>query len=134
MLTCAELFKNFLDDKNLNYDYRELENDNCLISFPHDGEKFMFVFTGDDGEYLSLRMFPEKVPDEKYADVLLACNLLNAKYKYVKFYIDDDNEIALEDDAILRVEAAADEAFELLCTMIDIYGKAKPVLMKAIYA
>ena len=134
MITCAELFKDSLDSKGLRYDYREVEADKCIFIFPYDGENFMCIFNGDEGRYLSIRMFPEKVPDEKYADVLLACNLLNAKFKYVKFYIDDDNEVALEDDAILSVESAADEAFELLVRTIDIYGDAKPVLMKAIYA
>ena len=76
----------------------------------------------------------ESVPEDKFLEALIACNELNAQYKWVTFYIDKDKDIIVHDDAILNVETAAEEAFELLLRMLDITSDAKPVLMKAIYA
>lgn len=134
MLPCAELFNDLLKSKELHSEYRELDEGKSMITFPYEGQNFRCIFSGDKGEYLSLRLFFEKVPDDKYADVLLVCNALNAQYKWVKFYIDKDNEIALEDDALLSIESAAAEAFELLIRMISIFKDVKPSFMKAIYA
>lgn len=134
MLPCAELFCELLKSKELHYIDKELPEDKFLVHLPFDGNNFTCIFSGSQGEYLSLRMFFEKVPDEKYADVLLVCNALNAQYKWVKFYIDNDNEIAFEDDALLSLDSAADESFELLIRMINIFKEVKPLFMKAIYA
>jgi len=71
---------------------------------------------------------------EKFADVLFVCNELNAQYKWVTFYLAKDNSIVLHDDAILSIESAADEAFELLVRILKIGDEVKPRLMKAIYA
>lgn len=133
MLPCAELFNDMLKAKELYGECREFDG-NSMITFPYDGQNFRCIFSGDKGEYLSIRLFFEKVPNDKYADVLLVCNSLNAQYKWVKFYIDKDNDIAFEDDAILSIESAADETFELLLRMINIFKDVKPSFMKAIYA
>lgn len=134
MLPCAELFNDLIKSKGLHCDVTTLSDGKDMLSFPYEGQNFKCIFSGDKGEYLSLRLFFETVPDDKYADVLLVCNALNAQFKWVKFYIDKDNDIALEDDALLSIESAADETFELLLRMIGIFKDAKPAFMKAIYA
>lgn len=96
-------------------------------------QNFRCVFSGDKGEYLSLFMYFEHVPDEKYVDVLLVCNALNSRFRWVKFCIDSDNDIVLKDDALLNIESAT-ETMELFIRMIAIFDEAKPALMKAIYA
>jgi hypothetical protein len=41
--------------------------------------------------------------------------------------------VILHDDAILAVETAADEAFELLVRMLKIGDEVKPQIMRTIY-
>ena len=76
----------------------------------------------------------ESVPQEKVVDAIIACNELNTAYKWAKFYVDKDNDVMVQDDAILTVATAAEEAFEILLRVIDIAKEAKQPLMKAIYA
>ena len=134
MLACAELFTNLLSSKGLKFDVREDSDGDVIVAFPYQGKVTRCIFSGEDGTYLSLYLVYERVPEDKYADGVLVANEMNCKWKWVKFYVDSDNDLMLQDDAILTVETAADEAFELLVRMIDIADKSKPAIMKALYA
>lgn len=133
MQACVEIFKNELDSKNLNYGFKELDSNVVNITFPYDGKVVNCIFTGESGEYLSLYLVYEKVPDEKTADVIFLCNELNCQYKWVTFFLDKENTLILHDDAILSVESAASESFELLLRLISIGGEQKANIMKTIY-
>ncbi|MBQ2748651.1 MAG: YbjN domain-containing protein [Clostridia bacterium] len=134
MKACAKKFEAYLDSKNYNYHVYADDSEKAVIGFPYSGREVKCFFTGDDGEYLSLYMVYENVSEDKMVQALVACNELNAKFKWVTYYIDDDRDILLHDDAILTKDNAAAEAMELLVRMVDICDKGKPVIMKALYA
>ena len=134
MLACAELFVNDLRSKNLNFNVQEATNGDVVVSFPYGGKITRCLFCGENGSYLSLYLDYERVPEEKLADAVFLCNELNAEYKWVTFYVDKDNDLFLHDDAILAVENAAEEAFELLVRLIKIGDEEKPRIMRTIYA
>lgn len=134
MNACAELFTTFLNERNLNFQSGIDKDGDSIVEFPYQGKNCRLYFEGNDGCYLSLFMVFEHVPDEKFADVIFTCNELNCDYKWITFYVDKDNDIVLHDDAILTIDNAADEAFELLLRMLKIADKVKPKLMRAIYA
>ncbi len=132
--TCAELFTNSLDAKDLGYQAGTDSDGDSVVEFPYKGKTTKLFFTGDNGTYLSLYLVFESVPEEKLADVIFVCNELNNQYKWITFYVDKQNNVVLHDDAIITIENAADEAFELLVRMIQIAEDAKQPIMKAIYA
>ncbi len=133
MLKYAQEFADFLDEKNLHYEARDFEGGSRLqIRFDKNG--IVFLFSGDDGRYVSMYTTIETVPADKIADVLIVCNELNAKYKWLKFYIDDDNDVLSEDDAILNGDSAADECFELMLRRLNILDEVRSPIMRAIYA
>lgn len=134
MNTCAEKFKNFLEGKGLHFDVIELKDGDVAITIPNDGKLSKCFFSGDDGEYLSIYITFDTIPKEKLANGLVICNELNTKYKWITFYIDNDLELTLHDDAILSPDSAADEAFELVLRMFHIMNDVKPEIMRAIYA
>ena len=132
MNTCAELFIANLESKKLKYEVREL-GDETLVSFPYDNRKTNFVFAGDEGDHAQMMTVLESVPDDKYVDVVLACNQVNARFRFVKFVVDKDNDVVVFTDAILDPSSAGDECFELLVRSLKIISDAKPTVMKAIY-
>lgn len=132
--TCAAKFVQFLEGKGLHFDAKEIDGGRATVSFPYDGKVARIFFSGENGSYMSMYLVFESVPAEKVPDILVVCNELNAKFKWVKFYLDNDNDIILQDDAILSVANAADEVFELMLRMFDIGKEAKPQIMRAIYA
>ena len=129
----TQLFTKLLDAKDFNYETHEA-TDASFVTFPYKGKSIACIFSGDNGEYFSLYLSYEQIPEDKYADVLILCNELNSTYKWVKFYIDKENNFCLDNDAILSEATAAEEAFELLVRLINISDEVKAPLMKAIYA
>lgn len=74
------------------------------------------------------------VPEEKLGAVLMACNGLNKLYRWFKFYIDDDMDVMVEDDAIVDIESVGKECLELILRMVNVVGDAYDPIMKAIYS
>lgn len=134
MKVCAESFIKYLDSKNYHYSSREDKDGDVIVDFPYDGKVVKLVFAGDNGEYASLYMQYEKVPEDKRMKLIEVCNDLNCRFKWVTFFVDKDQDLMLQVDAKLYVETAADEAIELMVRMIKIGDDAKNEIMKAIYA
>lgn len=134
MLPIAELVIEDFKSKDFVYDVKEASDGDVILRFPYDGKAVTMIFTGDRGEYVSFYHQIERVPEDKMLPALLAANSLNDTYKWLKFYIDHDNDLMAQDDAILTEENAAEETLELLARGLDIVKDAKPVLMKALYA
>lgn len=134
MKPCAELFIESLKAKDLNFRVGEAADGDVCVDFPYQGKVTKCIFTGENGEYLSLYLVYEHVPEDKVADVIFVCNDLNCQYKWVTYYVDKDNDVVIHDDAILSVENAAEEAFELLVRLVKIAEEAKTPIMRAIYA
>ena len=133
MKLCAQKLANHLDSENYNYSTRENDNGNSVVIFPYKGKEAQCVFSGDDGKYLSIYMVYESVPEDRFAQALIACNEVNVQYKWVAAYLDEERDIMLHLDALLSPRADASEAFEMLARFLDISEKIKPVIMKAIY-
>ena len=74
------------------------------------------------------------VPDEKQVDLMVVCNALNKQYRWFKFYVDDDGDVMVEDDAILSMDNVGDECLELIVRMVNVVDEVYPVFMKAIWA
>ena len=134
MNACAEAFAAALKSKGLTYDSGLDKYGDSVIDFPYNGKVTKCFFSGENGEYLSLYQVYERIPEEKYADLLFLCNELNCRYKWATFYVDSDRDLVIHDDALLTVDSAADEAFELLVRIVKIADDVKPLVMKAIYA
>ena len=132
MLLSAQLFIEDLKSKNLQFNARELD-DEVVVSFPYDGKVTNFIFSGEDGKYVSMFTMFESIPADKVGDLLVVCNNLNATYKWLKFFVDKDNDLMVQDDAILSPESAAEECFELLVRRTNILKDVKSAIMRAIY-
>ena len=78
MNTCAANFVAFLEEKNLHFDAREIDNGGAMVAFPYNGKLARIFFNGQDGSYMSMYLVYESVPAEKIPDMLVLCNELNA--------------------------------------------------------
>ncbi len=135
MVICAEMFVETLRAKELQFDVRETEKGLCYVRFPYEGRITNVIFDSEDnGTHVALRTAFEKCPPEKVPDLLVVCNALNVQYRWLKFCVDDDNDIMVEDDAIVNPETAGEECFELLLRTVQILSEVKPSIMRAIYA
>lgn len=90
----------------------------------------------DDNDYtVAIRCFGFlKISEDQFPQALVCCNELNQKKRWVKFYIDNDGEINIEDDAIVDNITAGSELLELVMRMAAIADEAYPILNRAIWS
>lgn len=134
MNVCAEKFVDLLKSRDYQFNTYETNSGDSVVDFPMKGKVVKMVFSGDTTQYLSIYLVYERAPEDKFAEALFVCNELNCKYKWATFYIDDDKDIIIHDDAILSVDTADEEAFELMVRILRISDDVKPVIMRALYA
>ena len=78
----------------------------------------------------SLAKFNEK----KLANGLVVCNTLNQKFRWTKFYIDNDMDLRVEADAIVDDESVGEECAEMVQRIVQISDQAYPEVMKVVWA
>ena len=75
------------------------------------------------------------IPAEKRAVMLEACNQLMKEIRFLKFCLDDKNDINVEYDFAMNTpdDAIGECCFEMLARMMTILDQKYPVLAKALY-
>ena len=68
------------------------------------------------------------------AQALITCNRCNKRFRWVKFYIDDDNDLIVEADGIIDEMTVGEECIELLFRTVSILDDSYGDFMKAIWA
>ena len=63
-----------------------------------------------------------------------SCNELNNKYRWVKFYLDDDSDVVAQIDAYVDDETCGGECLSLVRRMVNIVDGGYPTLMQALIA
>ena len=93
------------------------------------------IFDEDGNGLVALRCWSfGKCPNGKRAALLEACNQLNTEYRWVKFYIDNDQDVSAALDAVIDIDTVGDECVQLVRRMVNIYDDAYPILMRACWA
>lgn len=91
----------------------------------------------DDDNDVAIRVFGLicKIPEEKRMPVLEACNTLNGKLRFVKFYLDRDSSVNVEADLPVRIEdsCVGECCFELFVRIMQILDGEFHVLAEALY-
>lgn len=141
MLNSTNSFKQILDAKGVHYDhYPQMDNDSpevITITTSTDTIQSITVYFFFDSDGTSVHLKTSalcKVPDDKLMEIFVGVNNLNTNFRWVKFTLDDDNEVAAEDDAVLDPNDCGEECLELLAHMVSISEKAYPALMKILFA
>ena len=95
-----------------------------------------FISRDDDND-VAVRIFGLvcKVPEAKRPAVMEACNTLNGKIRFVKFYLDRENSVNAEMDLPVRVEdsCVGECCFELFVRIMQILDTEFHVLAEALY-
>lgn len=137
MNSAAKLFCDYLEQRKVKY--HELGPDAIRVSYAGDNCPSIavtFIFN-DDGRDVSIRCYSiakiNKEDKKQYYGSLYACSELNKKYRWIKFYLDDDNEITAEDDAVIDPYTTGEECYKLLGHMVNIVDKTYPLFMKVVW-
>lgn len=93
-----------------------------------------FFFDEDGEEYVEIIAFSIiSVPKDKLLNALVACNILNSKLRWVKFVIDNDNDINIKVDAVIDSETVGEECVSLMNRILNAANESYPLIMRSIW-
>lgn len=139
MTLIAEQIKRYLDSKGIIYEYfeaNEKRKEAVRVSSRAENKESIAInlIIDEDGNSINIKSFNvAKVPENKLADMYACLNALNAEYRWVKFFIDSDNEVTVSGDAIVDAATVGEEMFEIILRYIGIIDDIYPRLMKVIW-
>lgn len=141
MLASVSNFIRTLEEKKVVFTHfppegdRQKEAVKIGYSGKHGNELNIIFFFDPDGGSVNIKVFEICKPDEeKLMNMYVAINELNNSYRWIKLYLDDDNEVTASGDAIINEDTAGEECFEILVRYLSILDEAYPTLMKAMWA
>lgn len=139
MHATTNAFIQALDQRGTKYTTRTMDNGKDLVKVVYRGENadsitVNLVFNADC-EDVAVRSFSIcKIPETKIPAIMLKLNDLNARFRWLKFYMDSDNEITAEMDAVITPVTAGPVCVELMLRSVNIIDDAYPELMKALWS
>ena len=122
--------------------YEHKEVDHQIIETPMEVPglpvlRVQYIAVGG-GREVGMRLFSLvcRVLKIRHQKMLEALNTLNLKYRFLRFYLDDDGNVCVAYDFPRRFDDASigEAAFEILIRTVDIVSKAYPTLMEALIA
>ena len=115
--------------------YRELDDRVVEIRFGGDNLstiRILVFFSKDGAGYAQLAgMEICSFKDNELAAGLITCNEMNQKYRWVKFYLDKDQDLTVSADAILDINSAGKECLELVLRLVHIIDESYVDFMRA---
>lgn len=140
MLQSAQIFMQALEKEDLKYkDARDLKDGSSLVVCGFNGKNtrydIAFIFDSDDRS-VSVRVFRlvSGCPEDSTLRMLDAINEINAKYRWVKFYLDKDQDINVQLDAYVNHSVDDNICLFLLMRTVKIIDECYPTLMRALWA
>ena len=129
-----------MTERGLKFDYVD-EYENPMIALNFGGGDFSYTHItlhlvfDQDGESAQIVSSPiSNVPAEKTARMLLTLNDCNHKFRWVKFYLDEDNDVIVNGDVLFDEQNAGDACIGLIMRTASIVDDAYPDIMKSIWS
>lgn len=136
----AAKFEATLQQRGLKYERREgFERPAFVLNFG--GGDFQYshvaihVIFDDNGESAQFITSPiVSVSAEKTASLLLACNKANCRFRWVKFYLDEDNDLVANADVLIDEYTVGEECAGIVSRIASIIDDAYGDFMRAMWA
>ena len=139
----VEQFLNFLEENGVKAEHQVLdngENKNECVNIGFSGEnipgmKFRIIFDPEGSG--SAQIFCNEVckfQEEKNLIMLQTVNILNAKYRWVTFYVMDGGIVNANASIAFTDDSANQILTDYLRHFVGVVDTAYPILMKALYA
>ncbi len=140
MLSTTKQFVKFLEKKDIrftHYEATEKRREIIKVGFKgenKDGIEVLFFFDPSE-KAVGVKCFSiAKVPEAKLANMYALLNNLNGEYRWVKFYIDDENEVTASSDATITKATADEVCYDRLLRFLDIVDEVYPQIMKTLWS
>ena len=131
MLTISD-FKTLLDNNKLNY--QKLNETTIIISNGCEKYNFSYNIAVDINNGFAKLFFMTGIKfQEVNINIYQLINGLNDNYRFFKFTVDDDKELIIQVDAIVKENNSTDEIMELLLRGSNVLEEIYPNVQKEIW-
>lgn len=133
----AGVVVDYFREKNMKYEV--LGNNDEIIKMgigglENVGSVKIFMIFDNDGESLQLRSSDYvMIPKDRIAKMYPTINALNKRFRWTRFYIDDDGEVMVEIDSKFELASAGELCMEMVSRMASICNQGYPDLMRAMW-
>lgn len=141
MLKSAQAFVDALTKAKLKYKQAcDLEDGKSLVicgfNGKHNARYDVFLAFDADGESVCIRALRllEDCPEDKTLKLLDTINEINVKYRWLKLYLDKNQNISVQIDAYVNDSAENNICLKLLLRMVNIIDEFYPMLMHTLWA
>ncbi len=132
MANYKQQFMTYMDRQGIKY--TDVSDYVVRVSYSGDNMETIatYIFFDEDGDDMvqvacsSIANFKDSM-----AAGLVACNTMNAKYRWVKFYLDKDCDLECTIDAYIDESTCGSECLRLVKRVVNIVDEAYPIFMKA---
>lgn len=134
MANYKRTFVDYCDKEGIRY--TDLDDHSMKIVYTGDNLNSIPIFVSFDkegGPTVSFRCWNIANFSKSPANGILVCNDMNAKWKWVKFYIDDDRDVIAEVDVRLNDYTCAALCHATLRSIVNIVDEAYPEFMKSLW-
>ena len=133
----AKLFMAFMEAKGMPVQLVDDDDSTIRVGWQLDNTRMevYLYFEEDNHDVHLLGTNFLQIGQDNYGKALQIVNICNENYRWVKFVLDmDHGQVTVEDDAIIQLDSAAEEIYELMIRMTHIVDDAYPKFMKALWA
>ena len=138
MANYKNLFMSYMDSEGVRYTELDTEKNN-VVKAVYNGDNLksiaVFVFFDSDGDPLvQLKCWDIANFKGKEDKAIRVCNDLNATYRWVKFYVDDDADIIADIDAVVDFGSCGAECLQLVRRIVNIVDESYPEIARALWS
>ena len=128
-----EMMKLFADKLEKENNYYNIHDETNMITLGFHGENFeslsFAVIFDEDGKSISVRAYSiVRFKEDQLPEAYGFCNGMNDKFRWVKFFVDSENDLTASLDAVISPDSVAEECYELLMRTVSIVDSACEVL------
>ncbi len=130
-----QMYLAYMDEKGIKY----TDRDEFVVRVSYAGDNMksipVYVFFDKDGDPLvTFRCWDiVRIPEAKKQAAINYCNELHNKYRWVKFYIDSDNDVVAQIDSYVDEYTCGYVCSSLVSRTVNIVDDAYPGFMRLLY-
>lgn len=116
----AQVCASYLDRKDIKYS--TVDGNHILVHYSTSSVaniQITFEFSNNTRDVRIYAYGFARFPEEKLIHAQLACSLSNSQLRWGKFYIDSDNDLMIEIDAIITPSTVGEICYELMRKITD---------------
>lgn len=95
----------------------------------------MRFLSADDDNDVAIRVCPvARVPEDKKPQMLELINDFHNRFRYIRFYLDSDNDLTASYDLPVKAESIGESAVEIFARFSQILDTVYPEIMRTIWS